>query len=656
MKGKLCIAPSLLLFLLAGNVNAQTPAWEADLGSQVLWQRTNQFGSLIAATPDGIKGINPTSGKVEWSTRKELGLSPESSFTLIDNTPFFTVTAGNPENEDFCVVESFEGKILFSSKEAGLQKVTSQYFLHQSQAILVLGTQAGSKSPTVHMIDMTTGQKLWSKPSDFGLVTACKDLGNGECVVTTAFFTYKLNVKTGDAIWKKSIDPKYEKMGSFMSMLDKGTAAWDGKQITAAVITTEKKPGVVFIALQASNKKETKDSQGKVTVTETFERNYMAYDISNGNNAWTAVVNLQGTMGVIIPDENGLIVGSGNSNDVNCIDYATGTTKWGKKGRGIDVKGGPAQGSAYVDGKLILVSGKENNYIDMINPSTGESLFPKSVKIDGKIEFLQPLKTGLLFASNEEVNIINTTTGEKILEKSLRSTSRLMTQQGEITYVFNKKDKKIYKLDNATGTLSAINTVPVEFKGKEDATSIEANDEGFLIMSDQNIAMVDKAGAVKFNKYYEAPQEPGLKRALLYANAVYAGYASLSYGMASAAFGATSQSIQVKNNNDKLAKDVTGAVSQVYGDASKSAMGYAGKMLQQANKRFKATQQTPEYVFMLTETGKRQYALIRVSKKSGDILSTIDLGKDKTPVYEIDGVENRVFYKYKDNSLKGFQF
>ncbi|HYG50023.1 MAG TPA: PQQ-binding-like beta-propeller repeat protein [Flavobacteriales bacterium] len=656
---KHCLRPGGLLLLLTGfafNTFAQAPAFEMDMGTQVQWQRMTQFGSFIVGTPKGVKGVDPETGKVLWTTHEKYGNIPEDRVELIENSPFIALTAGTQENEDLAIIESFDGTVVFSSRDAGLQKVVSRYFLYQSGKILVLGTGVGSKTPSIHMVDMGTGKKVWSKESDFGIVTACKDLGNDEFLALTAFFVYRINAKTGDVVWKKPVDPKMDKMSGFMGMLDKGGAFFDGKQITAAIVTTPKKEGTVFIAVQAEKSKESTDSKGQKTVTKFFERNYMAFDINNGNTVWPALVNLPGKMGILVADEKGLVVSQGDGNDMNCLDYTTGKGLWGKKGNGISVKGGPLQGTAYIGSDLVIASGEKNNYIDILNTSTGESKLAKPVKVDGMVKYIEVIPAGILFATNEEVNIINQTTGEKVIAKSFKASDGLVTEMNGKKYVFNLKDNLLYEVDPSNGTAKALNTAPVEFQGKEDATRAEAVADGVVISSDQNIALIDYKGSVKFTKYFAAPRESGLKRALLYANAVYGAYATMVYGMSSAAFGAVSQSIQVKNSNDKLAKDVTGAVSNVYGDASKSAMGFTGKMLAAANKRFKATQGTNDYMYIMTEVAKKQYALVRVSKKTGETLSTIDLAKDKTPIYEIDGVENRVFYLYKDNVIRGYKF
>ncbi|MFI5202931.1 MAG: PQQ-binding-like beta-propeller repeat protein [Flavobacteriales bacterium] len=652
-KGLLFLGVALTSFL---TVQAQQPKWESDMGSAVQWQRTTQFGSFLVGTPNGIKGVDVETGKVLWTTDKKYGNVPEDRIEMIENSPFIAVTVGDKENEDMAIIETFEGKVVFSSKDAGLQKVVSRYFLYKSSAILVLGTGIGVKTPAIHMVDMGTGKKIWSKESDFGIVTACQDLGNDEFIALTAFFVYKMNVRTGDVIWKKGVDPKMDKMSGFMGMLDKGGAFFDGKEITAAVVTTDKKEGSVFVSVQAENSKETTDSKGNKTVTKSYERKYMAFDIKTGNALWAAVVAIPGKMGILVPDVNGLIVSQGDGNDVNCLDYSTGAGKWGKKGKGINVKGGPLQGTAYVGNDLVIASGEKNNFIDVLNTATGESRLAKPVKVDGMVKYMEILKSGILVGTTEEVNIINQTTGEKIIPKSLKADDRLITEWNGKKYVFNRKDNLLYEIDPASGSAKAISSVALEFQGKEDATRAEARAEGVVVSSDQNVAMIDYSGKQVFYKYYPAPRESGMKRALLYANAVYGAYATLAYAATSATYGAVSQSIQVKNSTDKAVKDVTGIVAGAYGDAARSAAGFTGRMLAAANKRFKATQEANDYMYILTEIGKKQYQLIRVSKKNGEVLSTIELGKDKTPIYEIDGIENRAYYLYKDNMVRGYQF
>lgn len=667
---KLSFRSILILFITTFSLSifAQAPSWEATLGGTINWQRLTPFGILIVSTSEGVKGIDPETGSILWTTRQSLGAAPESSFNMIENTPFFSIQSGSGSNEDFCIIESFEGAQVFSSVEAGMQKVNSQYFLHLSGTILVLGSDFGSKDPSVFMIDMATGKKIWAKEPSFGIVTACKDLGNNECILTTGMFVIKMDVRTGNEIWKKCIDPKMEGFSGLLEAFDKGTAnLFDPSKINAAIVTTPNFPTGVFVSIQSSHQKQKTDSQGKVTTENYIERNYMAFNIKDGEPLWPALKNLPGPVGVLYAGTEGLVVSQGeypkgianlvqmSGTDVHCFDYATGEGKWGKKGNGINVKGSILRTISAIDGKLLLVTGRENNYIDMVDPETGTSVVDKEMKVLGQVEYVSNIGAGILYATTDEVNIIDFNAGEKKIDKSFKATSSLVIDRENELLVFNNKDKILYKIDPTTGVSTPL-TGEIEWEGKEQAKTLEKRPEGYLISSDQNMVLVNNEGKVIYNKYFPAPTDNGWKKALYYANAVFAAYASIVYSANAGLYGAVSQSIKVSDASSKLAKDITGQISDAYGDASKSSFKYAVKMVEKANKRYKATQQTNNYAYVLTTSDKKTAMLVRVDKTTGEIVNTIYLDKDKTPMYEVDQLDNRVFYKSASTKIEGYKY
>lgn len=134
-----------------------------------------------------------------------------------------------------------------------------------------------------------------------------------------------------------------------------------------------------------------------------------------------------------------------------------------------------------------------------------------------------------------------------------------------------------------------------------------------------------------------------MTRALLYANAVRAAYYTAAFGYTSAAFGAVSQNIQVTDAGSAAGKEITGQLSNIYGDASVMAMDYTKQFMQRANARFKATASTSAVQYILSDAGKQEFVLMRVNKGDGSLSDTIMLGKDKTPLYEVDGIDNAVY-------------
>lgn len=641
----------LALFLNQSTVFAQKKLlWEIAPEGGFAWMRNTSLGNLIISTSSGLKGIDPLTGKTNW-TIAELAFAPEESFEEIKNTPFIAVSPKEDNNQLF-IIEPFEGKILFSSKESNISKIASKYFLYECSAIIIVGYEGTNKEPVMACIDMGTGKKLWSKSSDFSKVSACVAINENEFILSTLFFTYKINAKTGAEVWKQAIDPSFAKMGGLMTLLDKGGANLN-KEINALLVKTPFADDLVFMAAQKENKKEVTGSDGKKTVTITYTSFYNAFKVSTGDFAWVKPVQVNQKLGMIIPCKEGLVICAGDKSDVNLLDYNSGAGKWGKKGGGTSVKGGPVTGGALVDDKIMLTSGEKDNFISLLSPSTGENTFPK-VKLDGQTGRIVELSNGFLIATNEEVDYINKKTGESFLPKAYESSPSLLAVTDKEIFIFNKKDGLLYSFTKDQTAPKPLTAVAVKFEGKEEPTSIEVLNEGILISSDQNVCLVDKNGKVIYQKYYPAPRESGLKRALLYASAARAAYYSVVLGYTSAVFGATSASIQVQDAGSQITKTVTGDISRIYGNASKSAFGATTKFLEAANKRFTATTQSSDFIYILSEVAKNEYHLIKVSKTSGQTVDDVNFGKNKTPKYELDYIENVIYYE-DGGKIKAFR-
>jgi len=275
--------------------------------------------------------------------------------------------------------------------------------------------------------------------------------------------------------------------------------------------------------------------------------------------------------------------------------------------------------------------------------ATGTDRWAKKVKLDGTIQRVSLLPNALLIASTEEADVVDIASGASRLGKPFKGGAGTVAATTSDLYLFNTKDKMLYRMPMSGGSATAITSTPLEFEGKENANALEVNDDGIVVSSEQNIALYGTDGSLKYKKYFPAPRESGLTRALLYANAVRAAYYTAAFGYTSAAFGAVSNSIQVTDASSAAGKEITGQISNIYGDASVMAMDYTKQFMQRANARFKATASTSAVQYILSDVGKREFVLMRVNKKDGSLGETIMLGKDKTPLYEVDSFDNAVF-------------
>ena len=594
----------------------------------------------MACTSEGLKGLDPATGSVAW-TVKELANAPESSYEEIANTPFVAVAPADGADE-LVILEPFTGKVLFSSTESGIGHIASKYFLYANNAIVVVGQRA-DKAAVMACVDMGTGQVRWTKEDAFSKLTSCASAGPDAILLSTLFFAYKLDAKTGAELWKQSPDPKFASMAGLMGALDKGGANLQGPaaQTVGVFVTSPHAPDLCFMGLQQTKQSEKTDAQGKKTTTITYSTFINAFRISDGGYAWTQPLQMQQQMGTIVPLKQGLLVGAGDRNSADLLDYASGKGLWGKNGKGISVSGVLGGAVELVEGTLLTSGGKDG--VAMLVDASGAERWDKKLKLDGAIQSVTRMSGALLVASTEEADIVDLTTGVSKLGKPFKGGAGTVAVTEKEIFLFNNKDHLLYRTSMGAGAASALSAAPLEFEGKEAATKVEVVAEGIIVSSEQNIALFGTDGSLKYKKYFPAPRESGLTRALLYANAVRAAYYTAAFGYTSAAFGAASQSIQVTDASSAAGKQITGEIANIYGDASVMAMDYTKQFMAQANARFKATASTSAVQYILSDAGKREFVLMRVNKADGSLGDTIMLGKDKTPLYEVDGFDNAVY-------------
>jgi hypothetical protein len=659
-KSKFSRTTLLFIYFFLAAITAKagglTPAWTKETRVAVTWQKVTSLGQIVCCSSRGLIGINPVTGDELWMI-EALKNSPGDSYAQIPNSPFISLSSGDDRKGIF-IIDPLEGKILFSSKAANLENVTDKFFLYENYKILVIGNPASEKSTVLVMVDMGNGKKLWSKSGDFSFTTGVKDLGNDEVLITSAFFASKLKASTGDEIWKSAIDPQTAGMSNLLGKLE----GFASKQVTkeevmAQLITSPLKPDIFLIAAQKKNESTKVDSKGAKSVVISYSAVYMAFDLQTGAYKWPSVVEMHHPLGVTYATADGLIVCAGNGGAINMLSYTDGSRLLGKKGNGLSLKG---RGTGFVplsDGKILTVSDNGNNSALMVlDVKSGTFDFEKAAKINGMVSYTELLPNGALVATNEEVNLLNLKTGEWYREDGIPGGAALIGTITDKILVCNTKDGLLYQLEKSGTQFRPFATSVIKLQGKEKPTALEVRDEGILLTSEQNLAMVDFSGAVKFNQYFPAPTNSDFKKALLIASAVRAAYATAVLTTYSAAFGAASQSIVVKDVQSKAAKDVTADVSRVLGEASVTGAKYTVAYIKMAQQRFKATTQAANYMLIMTAATKKDIQLLQVNKTTGEVMNTISIGKDKDPVYDVDLVDGRLYYMKDVSKMESYKF
>jgi hypothetical protein len=258
----------------------------------------------------------------------------------------------------------------------------------------------------------------------------------------------------------------------------------------------------------------------------------------------------------------------------------------------------------------------------------------------------------VVFLTSEEINIVNALTGNLALEKSLNSNGKLSTVVENTLFAYDQKERALIALDLNSKKVTSITSEKIDFEGKESPTVLEHYMGGLYLHSDQNMQYYSIDGKRTYQTYYPAPKQSGLKKALLYAQGVRAAMISANAYYASAAL--QNAESELNKQDQQLDAAVAGAFGEVYNELGDAASDYTKNAFQEASKRFNASHQAQHYMLMLT-TKDKGARLVRIDKKSGELNGEIDLSKDKTPMYGVDDVMGRVFYKSQSNALTGYR-
>ncbi len=667
----------LILAIAFFTVKAEiSPAWKKSFDSPVKWQKITNIGYLIVSTEKALYGINPESGDVLWENT-QLSSIPEEAYEQVTGTQFFSITTGG-QIADVIIINPLDGKVFFDSEKEGIAAVLSKHPLGQSGKLLIVGTKKGDMVLTLLLYDINTGEQLWvnedlfrvEKKSTEGqgkfgaflstLEASAEEMGNiagltaepleidkENFLIAHPRYIISLNALTGKANWKTPIE----------------TSA------LAELAIVEVTPEIVYATVQTEVTSQT--SSTTEPQTKYYSLTY-ALGIQDGKELWPKPYKASGQLNKIIFDARGLIICPFLSKPlINLIDYKTGIGSWGKKGYGTKIQG--ALVSYFeLDGDYLITTAfnnawnnaDEEYYLNILDVETGTLKYEKYEKLNGDLRKTELLDKGLLYVTSREINIMDVNTGENILPFPVVAAKPLdpenynplihglpFDENNDILVAYSSKDNMVYRIDKKTATITQVTKEKIDFEEKEQPSIVELVEDGILLIADQNIMKIDMEGNKIYQSYFPSPQVPGLKKALLIANAVRAATIATA---ASAYSGAAAHASMASDN--QATKEVAGEMAEGFGDLAVKGFSVADSELKNVMKRFKASAQSPDFVFILSEYEKKTYGIIQVSKANGEKVELIDLGKDKEPSYEVDQIYSYIYFRTNPNEIVCYQF
>ncbi|MEJ6695065.1 MAG: hypothetical protein QNK51_04465 [Chitinophagales bacterium] len=667
MKSKLIHYLLILILLVPNFIFAGTEAtWDLKLGQTINWQKVTSYGYYIVHAGTNLYGINPESGAINWQ-HENIGAFDISSYQEITETPFFmfssTIGGGifgfNPA----------DGKVLFSTSDLGITTIKKIYPLKQNNSLMMIVNENNSAVSSMLVLDLVSGKKKWSNSKDFGKLTGYAELNNEEFIMSSFAFIYRVNSNTGEIVFKKSA--MGEKGGVNAMQLGLLMEAMGSMMIKDEDININFHLNPLnqdILVLEAETRDKSVDAEGTEKIT--FSVSYTAFSTKDGSVYWNEPYSLNGKAGSVHFLKDAVIVSPKNSGKakVNKLNLSSGQGLWGKKGNGVSFKGGIISYQDLPEGILIISSYEKQMaadadlYVNILNPETGELKFDKSIKIKGGLEFTEITKAGLLYKTNLEMNFINMSDGSTVLPKPIRSAMPLGVKDNDISFsmpmgaqdnfifTYADKEKTLFKIDKENGAVQKVYE-NIKLEGKEIPTAIDLFDDGIVLSSEQNILKVSYGGKLIYQSYYPAPSTSGFKKVLLLAQAARASYIGATYKLTAAVYTAGST-----QTDDKVEQAIYGGLGQAFNEGGSAAMSYAKDAMEQVNARFKSTAQSRDYIFMMTEETKKEYALIQVDKADGSVKQKIVIGRDKDPNYAVDDISNKLFYASDPQTITCYSF
>lgn len=640
----------LVILWIASSLSGFTQidvTWTKELPAEILWQEVTTLGQLIVSSSDQLVGLNVETGEIRWSRPEHAGLNRDA-FHELPNSPFFTVASGNSIH----LIDQLSGDEVFNSLTAGINTIDDYFLLYNSDAILVAGKDIDAE-PLMASVKMSEGSVSWTMNEKFGRIIAATELGNDELLIVTLFDNYKLNAHTGKVIWKEvnsAESAQANKLGGLGELL-KSAAETMTKDIEIDLRFYHPSGSDVFyLGSQQESQSSMTTSSGEPVVS--FINVYNAFSIDGGSMVWDEALEVKGKLSQVAFLDKGILVlpDDGNRTKINLFDYGTHEGIWGKKGRGIAIKGGIYDYLESENGILLVSQTASNNFLNYLDPISGSITFEKPVKIDGRVIGIVPLASGILYITTESMNILDHTNGTLKWKKDVQTNPQLTAEYDGKIYAFDSQSATLKVVDLNSESVNELSTAKLKFEGKEVPRKLEVMDDGIFIHSDQNVAKFSFDGSLLFQAYYPAPREPGWKRALLYAEAVRGAYIGASSYYISGAMAAVEDEAR---QEDAMAGEMISQIGNAYGELGAQASQYASNAFKQANARLKATSSGRGFMLIMSKQDK-DIQLLKVSKSNGQVEGNIDLGKDREPIYAVDDVTGQVYYCTGNKSLVSY--
>jgi outer membrane protein assembly factor BamB len=498
------------------------------------------------------------------------------------------------------------------------------------QRLTPLGSLLVSTEGGLMAVDPATGKALWTR-ADVQKLKECNydEIANtsygllelGEGVGGTQRRIEVIDLATGAKKWDSGDLPMNSSQGQLQ-------VAHQGMLVMCGLPKQGKKP--VLVAVGAD------DGAMKWQQDEAFTKPLNLIEV-RGSGKLFKRFSIDGNQGPVFDTEHTMIAYLTAEGPVK-LDLATGNRLWTApiKARVLPaLKDGYAP-MLFADGRLFVPYDKS---LQAVDPATGALLWARDRDFKSKVTQMEMTPGGLVVRGapgfddkgkadgKPFLDLLDPKTGLSLWKKPFKDLEDATTFDRREDRLFIAADGELFAVNLADGVASSV--TKFKFKGGEAPGRLEVVDGDYVLSSSQNVMRIDAAGTVKFHTFHSAPGQSGFIKIISTA-------AVMTVNAASAA-----QAHSMAWNNPGTTYKYT-----LYGNPELS-------------RRFKASQHADAYLVMLTggveADGRKGVGLVKVEKATGADAAKVVLG-DKTPEYELDPIDGRVFFKKSDTEIICYGF
>ncbi|MFT3743960.1 MAG: PQQ-binding-like beta-propeller repeat protein [Pyrinomonadaceae bacterium] len=159
-----------ILCLFAANSHSQ-PAWQSNLDSKIRFYQTTDFGIILAGTERSLYAIDGQTGESIW--RQSTGNINETSVTPVPDTDLILFSRDEGKNSRLEAVDMLTGSRIWQSDKVKGDVMQLAVDPENDLIAVVLVKDARGKAddnfkkkPTVHVLQLSTGDELWKRELD----------------------------------------------------------------------------------------------------------------------------------------------------------------------------------------------------------------------------------------------------------------------------------------------------------------------------------------------------------------------------------------------------------------------------------------------------------------------------------------------------------